>query len=516
MGSGTNIRTKNAMRNSTVALVLQFIAMLLGFFTRKIFLDCLGTELLGLGTTVGSLLGFLNLAELGIGGAIAFTLYKPIYEHDENTIREILALQGWIYRIVAGIIIIASAILLPFFPKIFAKADVPEWYPYITFFVMLYGNLLGYFLNYKMNVVDASQQNYKVQIRTRLIGLIRQASQAVAVYFMTNGYLWWLGLDAASATVSTILLMTLVRREHPYLNEKVKNPWLLRKKYPGIFKKVGQLFCHKIGSFALGQISPIIIYAYSSLTMVGLYGNYCILTNNLGSLMGAVFDGPIASIGNMVAEGNKKLILKVFRELYSSRFVAASICCICLYILAEPFVSIWLGPEYILNRNTLIIMILLFLLGNTRNTVEHYLFAHGLFRDIWAPLVEATINVTCSIILGMHYGLSGVLCGSLISLSLVILVWKPFFLFRYGLKEPLSFYLKIYFKHVLLLAVSAAVMISVASIIPMDPAKSFLTFLPYAAVVFILTTAVMGGLTYLTEEGFRGFLSRTISAIKNR
>ena len=41
-------RTWNSIRNSTVAVLLQFISLLVGFFSRKIFLDYLGTEVLGL------------------------------------------------------------------------------------------------------------------------------------------------------------------------------------------------------------------------------------------------------------------------------------------------------------------------------------------------------------------------------------------------------------------------------------------------------------------------------------
>ena len=76
----TDSRTSKSIKNSSVALVFYFINLILQFFSRKIFLDYLGAEVLGLNTTATNLLQFLNLAELGVGAAIACTLYKPLAE----------------------------------------------------------------------------------------------------------------------------------------------------------------------------------------------------------------------------------------------------------------------------------------------------------------------------------------------------------------------------------------------------------------------------------------------------
>ena len=82
----SNSRTAKSVKNSITALGFYFLNLILQFLSRKIFLDHLGTEVLGLNTTASNLLQFLNLAELGIGTAIACTLYKPLFDKDTQSL----------------------------------------------------------------------------------------------------------------------------------------------------------------------------------------------------------------------------------------------------------------------------------------------------------------------------------------------------------------------------------------------------------------------------------------------
>ena len=157
-------RTSKSLKNAKVALAFYCINLLLQFFSRKIFLDYLGAEVLGLNTTAQNLLGFLNLAELGIGTAISYTLYKPLFLKDTDTINEIVSIQGWMYRNIAYVIIAGACILMCFFPWIFEKAQVPLWYAYGSFIVLLIGALLGYFANYRQIVLTADQKEYKITL----------------------------------------------------------------------------------------------------------------------------------------------------------------------------------------------------------------------------------------------------------------------------------------------------------------------------------------------------------------
>ena len=134
-------RTAKSLKNSVVALLFYFINLGLQFFSRKIFLEHLGAEVLGLNTTATNLLQFLNLAELGVGAAIGYSLYKPLAEKNRQQINEIVSVQGYLYYKIGLFVGGIAVLLMCFFPWIFYKAEVHACYTYTTFIVLLIASL---------------------------------------------------------------------------------------------------------------------------------------------------------------------------------------------------------------------------------------------------------------------------------------------------------------------------------------------------------------------------------------
>ena len=347
-----------------------------------------------------------------------------------------------------------------------------------------------------------------------MVSISKLILQAIAVKFFPLPFVWWISLEFVSAIVNSFVINKIIYKNYPYLKEEVYHAGELRHKFPDVVTKVKQLMFHKIGGFVLGQTTPIIIYAYASLTMVAMYGNYLIITNNLTLLLNAMFAGLSASVGNMLIEGNRKLILKVFKELFSSRFLAVATCSICTWLLAGPFITVWLGAEYLLDKTTLLMIIVLFYLGTMRAVVDTFINAYGLFQDIWAPLVESILNLGCSIGLGYFYGLHGILGGVIISQVIIIFIWKPYFLFSQGLKESVWRYIGLYFKHLVVAGICFYAVRAIGLLIPVDPACGIWNFLMYAIIIFSSCVLLLGSLLYAVESGMRSFLTRILAVVR--
>lgn len=441
-------RTSKSLKNAQVALIFYFLQLILGFFSRKAFFNYLGSELLGLNTTASNLLGFLNLAELGVGVAISSFLYKPLYDKDYNKLNKLVSLQGWIYRHVAFFIIIASAIVMFFFPIIFRKSQLSIWYAYLTFGILLFGSLLGYFCNYRQIVLTADQKGYKIQEYIQSTTIIKTIFQILAITFFPYPFFSWLILEFIGTISTTIILNHIIRKNYPWLKTHISEGKKYLKEYPEVLKKTGQAFFHRIGGVILGQSSPLIIYAFTNLATVALYGNYILIVGKVSSLLSSVFGSTGAAIGSLVASNDRARIIRVFWELYDSRLCISVITLLCLFHLTNPFITIWLGAEYCLSNTFLLLYIVLSSISMTRITIDYYIYAYGLFKDIWAPLVEATLNIGLSILLGYYWGLNGIVVGILISQVVMISLWKPYFLFKEGLQiNTKQYFLPVFYRY---------------------------------------------------------------------
>ena len=237
-----------------------------------------------------------------------------------------------------------------------------------------------------------------------------------------------------------------------------------------------------------------------------------------GELFGAIEKGYRGEKGrvrtqyqNMIAEGDRQLILKVFKELFSSRFLAVMVCSICMWLLADPFITVWLGADYLLDRTTLLLIIVIFFLGAMRAVVDTFINSYGLFQDIWSPVAEAILNLGFSIGLGYFYGLHGILTGVIISQLIIIFTWKPYFLFTRGMKEPIWIYVVLYLKHLLAGAVCFFAVRALCGLIPIDPSSGVWHFLLYALIVFIFCSLILGALLYAMEYGMRSFVRRMLT-----
>lgn len=500
-------RTSKSIKNARVSLIFYFLQLILGFFSRKAFFDYLGSEILGLNTTAANLLGFLNLAELGIGMSVGYFLYQPLHDNDRQRLNEIVSLQGWIYRRVAYFIIIGSCVLFCFFPKIFAKSELSLWYAYSTYLVLLFSSLLGYFYNYRQNLLWADQKGYKLQKITQGFNIGKTIIQIIGITYLPYPFIFWLSIEFVNAIATTICINILLRREFPWLNTNEKKGYDYIKKYPDVITKTKQAFFHRIGGVALSQLSPLIMYAYTSLTAVALYGNYILIVGKLGNLLGVIFSCTGAAIGNLVAEKDKERIISVFWELIDSRLAISTIFLMCIYFLTDPFLFLWLGEGYSLGNRFLIIYIALTSISMTRCTIDNFINAHGLFKDIWAPIAETILNVGLSILLGFYMGLDGVILGVLISQVLIIAIWKPLFLFRDGLHLPATtYFVKIIYRYIVVIGLFVLFSIALKPF-HIDDIHDVYQWIIWAAVLFAVSTITVIS-AFSIFRGMRHFIWR--------
>lgn len=426
-------RVKKTLLNARVNLIFYFLTLCLTFFSRKIFLNCLGSSFVGLTSTIGDLLAFLNLAELGVGQAIGYFLYKPLYDHDQEKINEIISVMGYLYRWIGMIILGAGCILACFLPLIFPEQETgfSLLLIFFAYFSFLGSSLIGYFINYRQNLLGADQRNYVVTAYFQTAGLVKTVIQLFVAYYYKSYYLW-VAIEFVFGVIYSVILNWKIRQTYPWLKAEISQGRTLFKKYPEVMKKTKQLFIHRIAVFVQFRTAPLLIYGFVSLSIVAYYINYVLVIDKIKGLVNQVMDSSQAAVGNLCAEGNMEKSLKIYWELFSLRLWICFSVAMVLYFCISPFISLWLGQEFILPMSSLCLIIFIACFGIFRGATDNFINAYGLFQDIWAPLIEAILYLGIAIACGKIWGLNGVLTGSAVSLFLVIGVWKPYFLFSRG------------------------------------------------------------------------------------
>ena len=500
-------RVHKSILNAEVNLIFYFLTLLLAFFSRRIFLDCLGAEFIGLTGTLGNILGYLNLVELGITASIGYFLFKPLQSNNRQEVQDILSLLGYLYNWIGCIILAGGVLISFFFPFIFSKAEFGLSIIYFAYYSFLGSSLIGYFINYRQIILSADQKNYLVAIYYQSANILKIILQIFLAYSYQNLYAW-VGVEFLFGIIGCVILNWKINKEYPWLDVNKSRGRALLKQYPEIITKTKQVFIHKIKDFALIKSDELFIFFFVSLKMVAYYGNYMIVISKLISLFSAVTGSVGASVGNLVAEGDKEKMIKVFWEITTIHHTISAILCFSLYAFLEPFILHWLGAEYIMDNRILILLIIFVYITNSRKSVDNFNYAHGLYADVWSAWAELIINVSITIIAGLKWGIIGILLGKIISLLAIVVLWKPYYLFTSGFKESVTIYWKGVIRNYGISFVSFALAIYAIKYIPFDPYQSLWEWALYAAIGMTIFLTIELGATLLFAKGAKDSLSR--------
>ena len=506
---GQLTRTQKAFLNAKISMICYFVGLITTFFTRKIFLDYLGDAFIGLSGTLQSLLGFLNLAELGVSAAIAFVLYRPIFDSDRDKIKEIIAVLGFLYRCIGYFILGGGIVLSLFLPLIFKDITIDLGVVYFGFYAYLCSSLLGYLVNYRSALLSADQKNYLVTGYYQLTSSIKAIVQMGLAFYLQNFYLF-LSIELIFAVVNSVILNWKINKTYPWLKLKEYNGRKLLKNHPVIGVKIRQLIIHRIGSFIQFQIMPFFVYSYVSLPMVALYGNYSMISQRIEGFLNSLSTGLYAGVGNLIAEGNKDKIICLYKELMVSRIAISAVISVCLCNLLSPLVIVWLGPSYELDQTFVTLLSIASFLNLCRSTTDQFVSGFGLFGDVWAPFAEASIYIVSALILGPIWGLNGLILAPILSLGIIIYIWKPFWLFSRGFNIPVFKYWEWFLSYMLpVVALFYCIPIICCSVISEnDISQSWMNLIKGCILYFCVSCVSIGLTLSVLFKSMRAFLSR--------
>lgn len=442
------MRTIHSIKNLITGLGLSLIMILMGFITRRIFIDNIGIEYLGLNGLLQNILGAMTILESGFAGSVVYNMYKPLAENNQPEIIALLQLYKKVYRYIALGIFICAIALLPFIDH-FIEGSNDLSYVTIVYVIYLFNSLVNYFTAYKWSIINASQQNYKLA-KINLIYQLGLNISKILILSLTQDYILYLIIEFIYGIGLNIAIVRKANKLFPYIvtSKKYDVPADVKK---NITTNMKALFLHGIGGYFMHSTDNIIISSYLGLGTVGLLSNYTLITSTIKGFASQVLCSYSESVGNLIATESNEKIYKIFQTLFFVNYITISIPVIILFNTITPFVKWWLGDSYILPNCILGIILFNFYIDNMRSSALTFKTKSGIFvQDRFSPFLQGCINLIFSLLLVKHIGLAGVLLATGISI-LSIGFWQfPKLIYKYTFRKPVMTYFRLYIKYTLI------------------------------------------------------------------
>lgn len=436
------MRTDHSMKNITINFLSQIIIILLGFISRKVFIDSLNIEYLGINGLLTNVISMMALVEGGIGISIVYNLYKPLADNDQKKVIALVQLYKKLYGILALIMFILSLCLYPFFDSLIKDADTISNIG-VIYFLFVGKTIVTYLNAHKWSLINADQKGY-VLAKVNLIFQIVTTIAKIIILILTKSFILYLVIEFLLYALQTLINGNIVDKRYPYIKTKEKYK-LDNATLTNIKENVKALFLHNFGGFIVFGTDNILISSFIGIAMVGLYSNYTMITQQLTALVGPILGGIGASVGNLIATEGIEKNYSIFKISYLINFWVYSICVIFLYNVLEPFINWWLGDGYLLGNWVFIFILVNMYLNGMRTTIQTFKNKAGLFKqDKFAPVIEGLINIVASLILLQYFGLLGIFVGTILSTLLTVFWTQPVIVFKHLFKRPVFSYFATY------------------------------------------------------------------------
>lgn len=440
------MRSKNSALNIITNVFIVLVQTVLTFCVRIIFTKTLSTEYLGLQGLFTNIISMLSLADLGIGTAICYSLYKPLSDNDTEAISVIVTKLKKVYRVISLIIIFIGLIMTPFIHNVatgYNHGNIE-----LIFIIYILTLAFEYFISYREVLITADQKKYQISF-INILYLISVCGIQMLVLIKTHNFILYILVDLILKSLKFVIANIYIKNKYKNIDFKSKSD-MDRESNNNLITNIKSLFIIRIGDYLVNGTDNIIISKFINVTVTGIYGNYLSIMFVLKNIVGTIMNSVTSSFGNLIVEESKETQNNVFNIMnYVNNFILTYFC-MCFYLLINLFILNIFGKKFLLgNYEILVITFNLFLIGSLY-PIDSVRNAAGIFKnDRFVPIVQAFINLTVSILLSLKLGLLGVLLGTTVSYVLTVAWERPYLIYKNVLKLNAKIYFLNYVLNVL-------------------------------------------------------------------
>ena len=416
------------------------IQLVLSFVSRTVFIKVLGVTYLGVNGLYTNVLGVLSLAELGIGMAMNYSLYKPVANNDIEVIKSLMRLYKQAYLIITLVVACIGMLIVPFLkfiikdPGAITVNDLTIYY-----LIFLFNTVSTYFVAYKYSLINAEQKNYiqtNIQTITTLLTVVMQ----IFILVFSKNFFLYLFIGAVIGLIQKIWVSMYLNHLYPYLCEKNVRPLTKDERLP-IKRNIIALMYAKIGEICVYQSGPIIISSFISVTTVGLISNYTLLITSIGGFINIVFNSAVSGFGNLIVTEKKEKQYFLFKVYRFIAFWMYGFSTVAFVTLLTPFIQLWIGNSMVVDDVVIYLILLNFYIVGHATVVNNIKNAAGVFDSVkYLGIFVAIVNIAVSLLFVRKLGLVSIYLATICS-TLIPVFYVPIVIYRdVFATKPLNYY----------------------------------------------------------------------------
>ena len=435
-------RSKNASRNIFFGVILNIYNIVLPFVMRTVMIYLLGVEYLGLNSLFTSILQVLNLAELGVGSAMTFSMYKPIAENDEDKICALMKLYKIYYRVIGGLVLTGGLIVLPFMPKLISGNIPADINIYALYMLNLLATVLTYWLfAYRNSLLSAYQRNDLISKITLFTNTCKYIAQILVLYLFKNYYYYVIAI-LVTQILNNIITAIVSKKRYPQYSPKGNLQSEEKKK---INARVRDLFTSKLGGTIVDSADTIVISSFLGLRVLAIYQNYFYILTAVMGFFTILYSSVLAGVGNSMVTETKEKNYGDLKKMTFIIFWFIGFSCCGMSSLYQPVMELWVGQDLMLDSQMVPLFCLYFVGKEIVCRLSVYTDGMGIWhQDRFRPLISGVANLILNLMLVNIIGIYGILLSTIISVFCISIPWLVHNVFTYIFDINL---LKNYLKH---------------------------------------------------------------------
>lgn len=434
---------RKSILNVTVSVGMKIITMFMVIFVKRFLIRICGNEVNGLNALYLSIVGFLAVAELGVGSAITFCMYKPIVDGDDGKVSALYHLFQQVYSAIGVIILIAGLAISPFIHHFAADYTLLDVDLKTTFILMLISVVLTYYFGAKTALINAYKNNY---ITTAISsgGILLQYVLQIVTLWYTRSFACYLICRIVAVAVQWLVTEIIARKKYNTLihhKEKLDSD---TKKH--LLKNIKAMFMHNIGTLLVNTADNIIISVFVGVVALGEYSNYATIMTAMMGVLKLVFTSLTSVVGHMYAEEDKMTARKYCERFHCLNFVIGMVFFLGYYAVIDNLVAVLFAQELVAERAVSLIVTINGFIVFMRSDAIMFREATGTFyHDRWKPLAEGIVNIILSVLFVKWIGTVGVIVATVITNLTICHVVEPYVLYKYAFEQsPKHFYMRNY------------------------------------------------------------------------